>query len=133
MTNLVLLKQVIVDSGIPYSFIAERLGITRPTLYSKLDGKSDFTITQASALSEVLHLSDTLRDIIFFSENVNKIDTFVFGTNEENQVSVSTAQSMTSLGGYVNATGEWVSFRSVIYPIIPDEEAMHRLDEIREV
>lgn len=133
MVNLVLLQKIITDSGITKEHIAKKMGLSRYSLYKKLKGEVGFSLNEVVVLSKVLHLPNDLRDQIFLNENVNEIDAFVFGTNEENQVAVSTASSMESLGGYVNASGEWVCFRSVIYSIIPDDVAMNVLDEIREV
>lgn len=133
MVDLVLLRKVIKDSGITQQHIANKLELSRYSLYKKLKGEVGFSLNEVVLLSRVLHLPNDLRDQIFLNEKLTDRKPFIFGTNEENQVAVSTASSMESLGGYVNASGEWVCFRGVIYVIIPDDKATQVLDEIREV
>ena len=71
MTDRKLLNQAIVDSGITITALAKKVGIKRATLYNKLNGKSEFTGTEIVKLTDVLHLSDDLRDQIFLGKNVN--------------------------------------------------------------
>lgn len=71
MTDLKLLDAVIRDSGITITALAKKVGIKRATLYNKMNGKSEFTGTEIVKLTDVLHLSDDLRDQIFLGKNVN--------------------------------------------------------------
>lgn len=69
MLDVELLDQIISASGLKKSYIAERLGITRPTLYKILDGTNDITNRQIDVLCEILNitrLSD--KEKIFFKK-----------------------------------------------------------------
>ena len=69
MTDTVALKQVIEDSGMPKTLIAERAGITRDRLYNILGGL-DAKATEIESLARVLKLTKARRDAIFFAKNV---------------------------------------------------------------
>lgn len=69
MTDTVTLKQVIEDSGMPKTLIAERAGITRDRLYNILGGL-DAKATEIESLARVLKLTKARRDAIFFAKNV---------------------------------------------------------------
>lgn len=56
------------ESGIPISFIARKMGVTRPTLVNKLKGKTDFTAADIISISETLRLTRDERDALFFCE-----------------------------------------------------------------
>ena len=67
MVNTELLNELIDASGLKREYIAQRIGISRQALYSKILGETQFTIKEVAILSEVLgikRLSD--RDRIFF-------------------------------------------------------------------
>lgn len=67
MANVEELRKRIDDSGISKTRIAFWLGISRPTLLSKLRGDRPFDVVQAAKLCEVLHIDDPAeRDAIFF-------------------------------------------------------------------
>jgi predicted transcriptional regulator len=69
MVDVELLDQIISASGLKKSYIAERLGITRPTLYKILDGTNYITNRQIDVLCEILNitrLSD--KEKIFFKK-----------------------------------------------------------------
>jgi hypothetical protein len=70
MTNTILLKQAISSSGLRIGFIAGKLGITRQTLSKKVNGISEFYGTEIQTLSELLDLSLSDRDRIFFAQSV---------------------------------------------------------------
>ena len=70
MTDRKLLNQAIVDSGITITALAKKVGIKRATLYNKLNGKSEFTGSEIVKLTDVLHLSDDLRDQIFLGKKL---------------------------------------------------------------
>ena len=70
MTNGALLKEIIDKSGISITFLAESLGCSRNRIYSIING-ADCTASEIVRLSEVLHLSKSLRDDIFLPLNVN--------------------------------------------------------------
>ena len=64
--NSVILKDIIDDSGITMTAIAEKLGISRESLYHKVNGKTEFTASQIMAVQKILHLSNDARDAVFF-------------------------------------------------------------------
>lgn len=74
MTDVVLLKEKIKDSGMTMVAIAEKSGIERATLYKKISDKEEkrpeFTAPEIVSLSTVLHLTKVERDKIFLSPNV---------------------------------------------------------------
>lgn len=67
MGDLELLKNLIKDSGMTVSAIADKSGILRETLYNRLNGNKDFDASEIVALTRVLHLSKEQRDQIFLS------------------------------------------------------------------
>ena len=71
MLNSFLLKEKIKESGMTIKAIAEKIGMTRETLYNKISGKSEFTASEIVALSEVLRLSKEDRDYIFLNKKLN--------------------------------------------------------------
>lgn len=68
MTNTKLLKEKIEKSGYKIKYIAERLGITRVAMASKINNDSSFKVEEMVKLSQVLNLSDSEREQIFFGE-----------------------------------------------------------------
>ncbi len=68
MVRLEVLKDRMDDSGMTMTAIANKSGISRVTLYNKLDGRGEFKVSEISALCRVLHMSDLERDSIFFND-----------------------------------------------------------------
>ena len=68
MIDYTKLNSKIKGSGLKQNMIASQIGITPKTLSAKLNGKSDFTISQAEHLSKILHLTSNEMSHIFFSE-----------------------------------------------------------------
>ena len=68
MTDLVLLKRAIDESGIPVSTSAKRSNIRRESLYNKIAGKTEFKASEMEAVSKVLKLTDSQRIEIFFAK-----------------------------------------------------------------
>lgn len=68
MTNIDALKKCIADHGMKITFVAEKTGILRETLYNRMK-TGDFKISEINALSQVLNLSKDERDNIFFDTN----------------------------------------------------------------
>ena len=66
------LNEIVKNSQIPMVKIAAELGISVPTLYSKLKGESDFRITEAAKLKSLLQLPKPEFYEIFFDSNLNK-------------------------------------------------------------
>lgn len=65
MTDIDALRKCIENRGMSMTFVAEKSGILRETLYNRLK-TGDFKISEISALSSVLSLSKDERDEIFF-------------------------------------------------------------------
>lgn len=66
MANKEMLASAINKSGLKKGFIAEHLGISRPTLYKRIDNPDKFTGEQARMLSKLLRLTEADRRKIFF-------------------------------------------------------------------
>ena len=67
MANVELLKEKIADSGMSTTYIAQKCGMSRQTLYNRMD-KPDFKASEIVALTRVLRLSKPDRDKIFFNQ-----------------------------------------------------------------
>lgn len=70
MVDFVKLKAAISDSGMTMIAISSKSGILRETLYNKLSGKGEFTVSEIEGLSRTLHLSVGQRNEIFFAKEV---------------------------------------------------------------
>lgn len=71
MTDIILLKQKINESGMTMVAISKKSGILRETLYNRMNGIGEFTATEIVALSKVLGLSSKERDQIFLEGKLN--------------------------------------------------------------
>jgi predicted transcriptional regulator len=69
MTDIELLKQMIVDSGMTKTAIARKAGITRDRLYTILDGV-DVKATEIEGLAKTLRMTNPVRDRVFFAKDV---------------------------------------------------------------
>jgi len=68
--DLGLLRKKIDESGMTMVAIASKSGILRETLYNRLNGKSDFSVSEMVALCDTLHLQNEDRERIFFAPEV---------------------------------------------------------------
>lgn len=68
MPNIDLLKETIDESGMTMVAISNKSGITRETLYNRLNGIGEFTASEIVGLTKALKLSLEERDSIFFTE-----------------------------------------------------------------
>lgn len=66
--NLLLLNAKINEMKIPITSIADKMGISRHTLYSKLDGKRSFKIDEVQKICDILKLTNRERTQIFFDK-----------------------------------------------------------------
>lgn len=66
MINTAELNQAMQQSGLKKSAVAGKLRLTTQTLTRKLNGESEFNISEAQELSEMLKLSPSQRQRIFF-------------------------------------------------------------------
>ena len=71
MTNCNLLKEKIVNSGISITFLADKCNISREYFYKKLNGEAEFKQSEIVAIQDVLHLSQSERNSIFFAKKVD--------------------------------------------------------------
>lgn len=72
MTDRTALKKFIADSGITITALCAKTGMSRQTLYNRLDGTMEFTVPQIEGLTRALRLSATERDRLFFGKEVAK-------------------------------------------------------------
>lgn len=70
-----LLKEVIQNSGVKVSVLADKVGISRQSLYMKLNGERTFDQGEIMALKTNLHLSDDQFMEIFFNDDVEETST----------------------------------------------------------
>lgn len=70
MTDSELLKKKISESGLPVSFIAKKLGISREGLYKKINGTTEFKASEILAITDLLRLDSDSREDIFFNQKV---------------------------------------------------------------
>lgn len=66
-TNNIMLQKKIHDSGLSITFIANKTGITRQTLYNRFDGIGEWNASEIVAMTNVLRLTRAERDSIFLS------------------------------------------------------------------
>ena len=71
------LKKVIEEQGIKMSFLAEKMGISRQSLYLKLKGDREFDQGEILSLKNTLHLSDKEFLTIFFGKTVDNLSSKV--------------------------------------------------------
>ena len=64
------LKKKIKKQGVTIVFLADNLGCSRNRVYAIIGG-ADCTASEIAGLSRLLHMSNSERDEIFLSENVN--------------------------------------------------------------
>lgn len=70
--NLAYLNNRIAVSRVPITAIAEGMGLSRQSLYNKMNGKRDFKISEVNRICEILRLTDEEKNNIFFEDEVDK-------------------------------------------------------------
>lgn len=70
MTNRDLLREKISESGIIMRHLAEKCGITPQSFSGKINGHSEFSISEAKVLRDLLNLTDDDFMAIFFADEV---------------------------------------------------------------
>ena len=68
MIDAKMLESYIQKSGLKKSFIAGELGLDRSSFYKKANNQIEFTASEVVKLKDVLNLSRSERDAIFFSK-----------------------------------------------------------------
>lgn len=69
MTDTQLLNQFMMDSGVTKTWLARKVGCSRPRIYKILSG-ADCTASEIAGITEALHLTAKQRDLIFFAQKV---------------------------------------------------------------
>lgn len=67
------LKEVIQESGVKVSVLADKIGISRQSLHMKLNGDRNFDQGEIMSLKTILHLSDAQFLEIFFNDSVDSL------------------------------------------------------------
>lgn len=70
--NLEYLNKKIDEIKIPITTIADKIGISRQSLYLKMNGKREFKTSEIFKMCEVLRLTDSEKELIFFADKVDK-------------------------------------------------------------
>ncbi len=73
--NLSMLNAKIDQSSVSKTYIAEALGLTRMGLLNKLKGDREFKSSEIRIISDILKLTPSERDAIFFADYVDKTST----------------------------------------------------------
>ena len=72
MVNTALLRSKILETGLKYKNIAQKLGISAYTLQLKIDNKNEFTTSQVARLCEILDITALReKEAIFFTKEVD--------------------------------------------------------------
>ena len=66
MANLEELKKRIDNSGLKLDYISSQMDINRVSLYNKLTGKTEFLVSEAGTLMDILNLTEHEASSIFF-------------------------------------------------------------------
>ena len=67
MINSKLLQDAIEESGMKRNALANKLGLSSYGLALKINNQNEFKASEIAALSEILNLSRSKRDAIFFN------------------------------------------------------------------
>lgn len=70
MINVELLKNKIDESGYKLKFISKQLNITYQGFLNKINGSSEFKLSEISYLTDLLKLTIEEKELIFFNQNV---------------------------------------------------------------
>lgn len=71
--NHELLKDTIQDRGVKVSVLADKIGISRQSLYLKLSGERTFDQGEIMSIKTTLRLSDEEFMKIFFNDGVDRL------------------------------------------------------------
>ncbi len=74
MTDTDILQEKIEKSGLKLSYIAKEMGISRTSLYKKIRNQTPFDQYEIDDLCNVLGITLTEKELIFFGNDVNKND-----------------------------------------------------------
>ena len=69
MTNTELLRKIISNSGLKYSYIAEKIGLTYQGFKNKIENKNLFNVEEVDKLCKLLNITDVYqKEEIFFAK-----------------------------------------------------------------
>lgn len=74
MTDTDILQEKIEKSGLKLSYIAKEMCISRTSLYKKIRNQTPFDQYEIDDLCNVLGITLTEKELIFFGNDVNKND-----------------------------------------------------------
>lgn len=66
--NYLKLNEAIDNSGISITAIAEKMGVSRGSLYNKISGNTEFSVSEIVGFCNALRLTADERDAIFFTK-----------------------------------------------------------------
>lgn len=72
MTDVIALADKIKSTGRKKYFIAQELGLSYQGLQNKLDGKTEFTVSEARTIKDLLSLTNEEACAIFFANEGDK-------------------------------------------------------------
>ena len=72
--NLKYLNNKIDEINIPITTIAEKMGLSRQSLYLKLNGLREFKASEMIKICDILRLTSEEKNFIFFADKVDNID-----------------------------------------------------------
>ena len=72
MVDLKELNELVYNSGYKLQYIAQKCGLTYQGFLNKLKGESEFKTTGAGALKDLLGMSNTTFQKVFFATHVGK-------------------------------------------------------------
>lgn len=67
MGNMTMLRDKIKESGISFTAVADKIGVSRETLYNRINGESEFKASEIACLTNMLQLNKSEQDNIFFN------------------------------------------------------------------
>ena len=79
--DLKYLNDKIEEIKIPVTTIAERMGISRQSLYLKMRGEREFKTSEVLKLCEILRLTDEEKTLVFFADKVDKNDNQMYSAS----------------------------------------------------
>jgi len=68
MGDMNMLREKIKESGITVTAIADKLNVSRETLYNRMNGESEFRASEIAILTDTLRLKKSEQDTIFFNQ-----------------------------------------------------------------
>lgn len=80
--NLKYLNSRINEIKIPITTIAERMGISRQSLYLKIKGKREFKVSEVSKLCDILRLTDEEKTSVFLQMELTQSTTSLIEREE---------------------------------------------------